>query len=143
GEAFCQRAALLAAFLLAVARRLGARFGLGREQVRGLDRRLGARPGVDRLDRGVREARAGVRRRDLGLLLVVDVLERVVLVREGFVDLRLRDGHETVLEEPARQRRTRVLPEADAALVVRAHDQRLVRLVPDQLPALVLVHGLV
>ena len=79
----------------------------------------------------------------LGILLLGYVVELVVLVRERLVDLGLRDRSEAVFEEPARQRGTEVLVPRNLPTRVRTNDQRLVGLEVHELPALVLVDGLV
>ena len=100
-------------------------------------------PVVDRAVRRFRNTGTIVHALDLRVLLVGDVRGRVVLVLERRVDLRLGERGEPVLEEPARERGAQVLVPRDAALVVRADDERRVRLVVDELHALVLVHRLV
>ncbi len=64
---------------------------------------LGVVTVVDRHVRRVGDAGALVRALDLGILFFRDVLQLVMLVRAGRVELGLRDGGEAVLEEPARE----------------------------------------
>ncbi|MBG9887282.1 hypothetical protein ABE10_12235, partial [Bacillus toyonensis] len=98
---------------------------------------------VDRLDLVLGESGTLVRFLDLCRCRVLDVMQRVVLMGVGRNDLRLRQRLETVLEEPTGERGTEVLVPGDASLGVRADHERLVGLVVDELPPVVLVDRLV
>src|SRR5690606_8586592 len=77
----------------------------------------------------------------VAVVVVTELVERVLLVLERGLVLRVRERLQAVLEEPARHGRTELA--LDLALVVRANDEGLEGLVGDELPALVLVDGLV
>src|SRR5689334_18816615 len=74
---------------------------LGHDHVRRADGRLGVVSVVDRPVRSVGHAGALVRPLQLEILFLGDVVQLVVLVRQRGVELGLRDGGETILEEPA------------------------------------------
>src|SRR5690349_15419565 len=75
---------------------------LGDDHVGRTDRRLGPVAVVDWHVRGVGHTGTLVGTLDLEVLLGRDVLEFVVLVSDGRVELRLGEGREAVFEQPAR-----------------------------------------
>ena len=98
---------------------------------------------LTRAERRIRSSRTLVSALDLGGLRGIHVGGDMVLVGVCSLDLGLRERCDAVLVEPARDGRAQVLVPRDAALVVGAHDERLVAIDVDELPAVVLVDRLV